>query len=59
MISPDGSRVVVVDFKFGRYHDTYETQVKDYMSLLAAMYPSATVEGYLWFVYSSRVQAVA
>ncbi len=59
MISPDGSHVVVVDFKFGRYHDTYEQQVRDYMSLLAAMYPSATVKGYLWFVYSSRVQAIA
>ncbi len=59
MVSADGTRVVVVDFKFGRPRSTYEQQVKNYMSLLAAMYPAAIVEGYLWFVYSSRVTPVS
>ena len=59
MVSADGSRVVVVDFKFGHHVATYDEQVHNYMNLLSSMYPSATVEGYLWFVYSSRVQAVA
>ena len=59
MISPDGRRVVVVDFKFGHSHPSYIRQVRGYMALLARMNPSATVEGYLWFVYSGQVQPVA
>ena len=58
MVSADGSQVVVVDFKFGRHHPDYEQQVRNYMLLLSQMYPSAHIEGYLWFVYSSRVQAI-
>lgn len=58
MLAPDGSRVVVVDFKFGRPHADYDDQVRTYMELLAAMYPKATVEGYLWYVYSGKVQPV-
>lgn len=58
MVSADGSQVVVVDFKFGRHHPDYEQQVRNYMQLLSQMYPSAHIEGYLWFVYSSRVQAI-
>lgn len=58
MVSADGSQVVVVDFKFGRHHPDYEQQVRNYMQLLYQMYPSAHIEGYLWFVYSSRVQAI-
>lgn len=58
MVSADGSQVVVVDFKFGRHHPDYEQQVRNYMQLLSQMYPSAHIEGYLWFVYSSRVQVI-
>ncbi len=58
MIAPDGSRVVVVDFKFGRPHSDYDEQVETYMELLTAMYPEAVVEGYLWYVYSGKVQPV-
>ena len=58
MIAPDGSRIVVVDFKFGRPDADYEDQVQTYMNLLTAMYPLASVEGYLWYVYAGRVQRV-
>lgn len=58
MISSDGSRVVVVDFKFGRPDSDYVAQVRRYMELLTAMYPKAAVEGYLWYVYSGRVQRI-
>lgn len=58
MVSADERRVVVVDFKFGRPHKDYEGQVLEYISLLKQMYPNAAVEGYLWYVYSAKVQPV-
>lgn len=58
MMSSDGCRIVVVDFKFGRPDPDYVGQVRRYMELLTAMYPEAAVEGYLWYVYSGRVQRV-
>ena len=59
MLSADESRIVVVDFKFGRKRGIYIEQVQKYMELLQEMYPDASVEGYLWFVYSGRVEAVS
>lgn len=59
MLSHDGQRIVVVDFKFGAPHEDYVDQVRLYMELLQAMYPQAVVTGHLWFVYSGRVQDVS
>ena len=59
MISPDGRRIVVVDFKFGTMHPEYETQVRGYINLLSQMSPNAQVEGYLWFVYTGKVLRVS
>ena len=58
MVSEDGRRIVVVDFKFGTMRRDYEDQVRGYMNLLRQMSPEAKVEGYLWFVYSGKVQRV-
>lgn len=58
MISEDGERIVVVDFKFGAPHPEYDEQVRGYMQLLGQMSPQAQVEGYLWFVYSGKVERV-
>ncbi len=58
MMSADASHIVVVDFKFGHYRTEYDDQVRLYMDLLRQMHPAATVEGYLWFVYASRIQRV-
>lgn len=58
MVSEDERQVIVVDFKFGHPNKGYDDQVVEYMSLLQRMYPQAVVEGYLWFVYSSKVQPV-
>ena len=62
MLSDDGSKAVVVDFKFEspktpRLQDNRE-QVKNYMNLIQQMYPEAEVEGYLWFVYAGLVMPV-
>ena len=53
----DGRRMVVVDFKFGTPKDSYRTQVREYMQLLTAM-GHKNVEGYLWFVYSNKIEKV-
>ena len=53
----DGNEVVVVDFKFGRPRPEYHDQVHHYMSLLAGM-GYQNVKGYLWFVYSNKIEEV-
>lgn len=49
-----GNEIIVVDFKFGTPHEEYPRQVREYMELLAAMHPAATVRGYLWYVYTNK-----
>ena len=49
--------VVIVDFKFGSPRPEYEEQVNRYKALTQNMgYPN--VQGYLWFVYSNRIEEV-
>lgn len=54
-VMTDGSQTIVVDFKFGRPRDEYKTQVREYMSLLSAMGHN-NISGYLWFVYSNKIE---
>lgn len=54
----DKERVVVLDFKFGKPHQDYNEQVKQYMDLMHQMYPEKQVEGYLWYVYKNMVERV-
>lgn len=56
-VMTDGNRMIVVDFKFGRPRDEYMEQVREYMQLLEAM-GHRHVEGFLWFVYSNKVEQV-
>ncbi len=53
----DGKEIKVIDFKFGKPCDEYKNQVRQYMSLLESM-GYQNVEGYLWFVYSNKVDKV-
>ena len=56
-VMSDGKRTIVVDFKFGRYNQEHEKQVRRYMTLLRDMgYPQ--VEGYLWYVSFNKTQRV-
>lgn len=49
--------VVIVDFKFGSPRPEYVEQVNRYKTLTQNMgYPN--VKGYLWFVYSNRIEEV-
>lgn len=48
---------VVVDFKFGKPHEEYFDQVREYMKLLGAM-GHQNVKGYLWYVYPNKVVEV-
>jgi len=58
-VMTDGHQWVVVDFKFGHPHNDYHDQVREYMHLLSAMYPGTNVSGYLWFVYSNKIEEVS
>ncbi len=49
--------VVVVDFKFGKHSETYNEQVRGYMSLLRDM-GYTDVHGYLWYVYKNELISV-
>ena len=53
----DGQQWIVVDFKFGSPKDEYHDQVRQYMSLLASM-GHQHISGYLWFVYSNKIEEV-
>ena len=49
--------VVIVDFKFGSPRPEYVEQVNRYKALTQTLgYPN--VKGYLWFVYSNRIEEV-
>lgn len=53
----DGDRALVVDFKFGKPRVEYHNQVNEYKELLMRMgYHS--VEGYIWYVYSNKIEVV-
>ena len=57
MMRKDRSEVIVVDFKFGTPRKEYAAQVAGYMQLLTRMgYPS--VKGYLWYVYTGKMEEV-
>ena len=56
-VMTDGKEWVVVDFKFGNPKDEYLNQVREYMQLLADM-GHTNIKGYLWFVYSNKIQEV-
>ena len=57
LLAPDGSRVIVIDYKFGALHAAHRRQVKEYVSLLQQMgYPA--VEGWLWYVSASDIVQV-
>ncbi len=57
-VMTDGSNWVVVDFKFGSPKPEYDDQVREYMALIKTMQPEAAVNGYLWFVYSNKIEEV-
>lgn len=56
-VMSDGQRLVVVDFKFGHPRPEYQEQVREYMTLLQQM-GHHQVEGYIWYVYSNRIESV-
>ena len=57
-VMTDGQHWVVVDFKFGSPKPEYDDQVREYMALIKTMQPEAEVNGYLWFVYSNKIEEV-
>ena len=56
-VMTDGHSWIVVDFKFGSPKPEYHDQVRRYMNLLADM-GHHHIKGYLWYVYSNRIEEV-
>ena len=56
-VMTDGRETHVVDFKFGRPHEEYFDQVREYMQLLRSM-GMPNVKGWLWYVYNNKVEEV-
>ena len=57
-VMTDGHEWIVVDFKFGAPKPEYHDQVRRYMHLLSAMTSTSNIHGYLWYVYSNRIEEV-
>ena len=56
-VMTNGTKTVVVDYKFGSQHPEHHKQVRTYMHHLTAMgHPQ--VEGYLWYVSRNKVVRV-
>ena len=53
----NGTETHIIDFKFGRPHAEYHDQVSEYMQLLRSM-GMPGVKGWLWYVYSNRIEEV-
>ena len=53
----DGKETHVIDFKFGRQHEEYHAQVGEYIQLLRQM-QMPHVRGWLWYVYSNKIEEV-
>ena len=56
-VMTDGRETHVVDFKFGHPRDEYHDQVREYMHLLRSM-GMPNVKGWLWYVYSNKIEEV-
>lgn len=52
------NRITVIDFKFGSPDREHHDQVKAYKELMHAMYPNKQVDGYLWYIYSGKIEEV-
>ncbi len=56
-VMTDGNETIVVDFKFGKPYPVYRQQVEGYMNLLKQM-GMPSVKGYIWYVYTNKIEAV-
>ena len=54
-VMTDGTKWIVVDFKFGTPKPEHKAQVREYMTLLHQMHPNQTIMGYLWYVYPNKI----
>ena len=54
-----GDTIVVVDYKFGDEHDSYQRQIKNYMQLLADIGRWNNIEGYLYYHKTGKVELVS
>lgn len=56
-VMTDGHQMIIIDFKFGHSRPEYHDQVQEYITLLKNM-GYKNIKGYLWFVYSNKIEEV-
>ena len=56
-VMTNGKETHVIDFKFGKPKEEYHDQVREYMQLLQRM-SMPNVKGWLWYVYSNKIEEV-
>ena len=59
-VMTDGQQWIIVDFKFGSSKPEYQAQVREYMQLIQQMQAVTPdrIHGYLWYVYSNKIEEV-
>lgn len=56
MVTPDRTKAVIVDYKFGQKEDPkYKKQVNEYINLFKKASGISDVKGYLWYVNLNKV----
>ena len=53
----NGQEMVIIDFKFGTPKPQYQQQVRQYMDLVTNM-GEKNVKGFLWYVYTNKIEEV-
>ncbi len=53
----DGGRVIIIDYKFGEHHKSYERQLKKYVGLWRRM-GYDNVSAFLWYVHTDEVRTI-
>ena len=59
VVSPDRSRIIVIDYKTARPSTLHTDQVQTYMRHISDMYPQARVEGHLWYILTGDIDDIS
>ncbi len=57
LVSKDGGRAIVIDYKFGAERESYRRQVGNYCRLLERM-GYRNVEGHIWYVTLNKIASI-
>lgn len=53
----NGMETIVIDYKFGKPHESYEKQITEYKELLLQI-GMPNVKAFLWYVYTDKIEEI-